>query len=97
METILIVGPAVSSQWTRQLLLESGGFRVQHVASQDALPTVRQSKFDLILLDFAVSERTEIEIAASADDSTKVIRLGEFTYPKGLLDMVGRVRTEWRP
>jgi CheY-like chemotaxis protein len=97
MGTILIVGPAVSSQRTRQLLLESDGFRVQHVASQDALRTVRQSKFNLILLDRAGSERTEMEISASADDSTKVISFGKFTYPKDLLDLVGCLRTERRP
>ena len=72
------------------MLLESEGFRVQHVASQEALAAVRQSQFGLILLDFAVPDYTEIEIRAIVDENTRVVRLGEFTFPGELLHLVGR-------
>jgi CheY-like chemotaxis protein len=90
MGIILTVGPAGSTQETRQMLLESEGLQVKHVSSQDALVTVRQAGFDLVLLDFHVSEQTENEIRDVLDDSVKVIRLQELNHPRELLELVSR-------
>jgi CheY-like chemotaxis protein len=90
MVTILTVGPAGLTQKTRQMLLESEGLQVMHVSSQDALHVVRHSRFDLILLDFEVSNQTETEIRDVLYESVKVIRLREFTHPRELLELVDR-------
>src|ERR1700759_1758343 len=88
MGVILTVGPADKTQESRQLLLETVGSSVKHVSSQDALTTLRTQQFDVIILDHAVPDHIEAEILAVADEHTGIVRLGVFTRPEELLNVV---------
>ena len=88
--TILTVGPDDLAQTTRDLILEGTGFVTTNVNSQDVLRTLQHSQYDVVVIAHKARTETDNEIAAKADEHTRIIRLGEFTRPRDLLDLMHR-------